>query len=130
MSTKLSVLERQQIIYEILLVAMGSSRVINANSPKVDLFWVLKTVLTGGAPFRCTTKQTMISVLRKSPVWSKVKPFLEYSDSTCDRKGCQCGEWIHESGTGKCNGHHYVNGYSLANKVPCQCLEFIPKDFK
>ena len=130
MSTKLSVSERQQIIYEILLVAMGSNRVMGANSPKVDLFWILKAVLTDGKPYKCTTKQTMISALRKSPVWSKVRPFLEYGDSKCDRKGCQCGAWQHESGTGKCNGHHYVDGYTSASKVPCQCLGFIPKDFK
>jgi hypothetical protein len=130
MNTGLSLEERLQIIHEVLLVVEENAKVRGAASPKMDLFWILRAIHQDGAPYRCTTRQILVAALRKSPVWMKVKPFLQYAERICARKGCHCDASQHQDNTGKCGGYHYVGQWSNGNRIECQCPGFIQKDFK
>lgn len=131
MSTGLSLEARLQIMHEIMLVVERNDKIHGADSPKVDLFWVLRAIHMDGEPFGCSTKQLLINTLRKSPVWPKVKPFLRYNDTTCGRPKCQHWSYEHKKDTGKCNGKIYTSGQKYVGPtVPCPCQEFVQKDFK
>ena len=128
----LSNTEKAALIYEVMLVAAFCKATDGADNPKIDLFRVLDAIMKDKT-YSCTTRQTMIMTLRKSPVWEKVRPFLEYGDYTCARKGCQCSRYSHKDETGKCESVHYKNDpnhYGHYTKTPCTCTGFIPKDFK
>lgn len=125
MSTGLSTEERLQIIHEVYLVIAHSSRVVCANSPKVDAFWLVRAILEDTV-IPCTTKQALYSVLRKSPVWGKIRPFLKYNNTNCGRKGCQCYEFEHSGQNKSCTGHHWKGNV----KTLCKCPGYIKKDFK
>jgi len=131
MSTGLTIEARLQIMHEVMLVVEQSDKVHSTDSPKADLFWVLRAVHTDGEPYRCSTKQLLIGTLRKSPVWTKILPFLEYNDTSCGRPKCQHGDYEHTKRTGKCTGKVYTSGQKYHGPtVPCTCQGFIQKDFK
>jgi hypothetical protein len=116
---------RLQIIRNLFLATVNNDRVLGASTPKEELFYLVKAILEEKV-YASTNRNTLIQVLKKSPVWQEVLPFLQNSDVACGRKGCQCHKYYHKDGP--CTGHHYGRK-SPYLRTACICPGFMQKEF-
>lgn len=125
-----SIEERLQVVREIFLVTTHNKSVYSADTAKSDIYCLVAAILED-KDFSCNSKQRCVQVLKKSPVWEKVKPFLVNNDNSCARGKCHCGSYAHTKGKGKCSGNHYkrTGGSGGWKQVPCECQGFIAREF-
>lgn len=115
---------RLHFINELYLVIGQSTRVDNHITIQADCFWLIKAIVND-TTHRINNKCGLVQVLKKSPVWEKVKVFMENSDMRCKRKGCNGHLSDHNGPNGVCLSSHYVR-YSLP-RMKCTCPGFVPK---
>lgn len=121
--TNLSTEDRLQLVYELFLVVGNHPKVLEADAPKRDTF-SLSNAIIRGETFPISSNQTLLRVIKKSPVWEKIKPFLRCIDSECASKGCKHSSYWH---TDK-NGCEKSN-YRITPSPRCGCRKFIQKVF-
>ena len=129
MNTNLPLESRLAVVHEIFLVVGRNSRICDHYRSHTSVFNLVLTILEDGV-YDCTARESLISVLKKSPVWEKVKPFLKNDDPGCARKGCNCHYVDHEGNTGKCSGTHYGKwDGSKYDMKKCTCPQYVKKTF-
>lgn len=127
MSTGMTIEERLQIVREVFMVIGHHKDIVSAESPKADSFYLVRAIVEDGT-YSCTAKQRLIGILKKSPAWVRVRPFVKNDDTSCGRKGCQCSKYLH--GNGPCIGSHHKLVSGKYTTIKCTCMGFIQKDFR
>lgn len=129
--TKLSIEERLQIIREIYLVIGHNDTVLDTNTPKIDNFYLTRAILEDKV-YLCNNKQRLVGILKKSPVWAKVLPFIENNDNSCARKGCSCGKYSHTGPKEACVSSKYKRDKITRKWIgtKCSCPGFVKKKFE
>lgn len=129
---------RLDLVREIYMAVGHNKKIERADSPKIDMFYLVKAILEDGPQFSCTARQTLIGTLRKTAVWPKVRPFLVNGDKSCGRKGCGHSTYYHDIGTDK-SCSKVTTRYSntvwpvkpiVISQTPCNCTGFVAKEFK
>jgi hypothetical protein len=133
MATGWSLEARIALLYECWLAAGHEKSVQEADGPHQDWFHLTQAILDD-TTFQCTTRQRLISQLKKTAVWPKVLPFLSNGDGKC--ADCKHNEWHHggygkNSGTKACSHQPYVHtnqGSTVGER--CKCKKFVRKPMK
>lgn len=99
--------QKAYLIYELMLWAITNEKVNSADTPKANLFELMRTIVNDSrAPMRGSSGQLFIQQLRQSgELWEKVRPFLRNSQDYCVNR-------IVGGHTNKCGHSHedHVNG--------------------
>lgn len=127
MSSGLSIDRRLQIIHEIYLVIIENDEVKSADTPKVDSYWLIRAIIQDRT-YGINTRTLLYRVLKKSPVWQSVQPFLCNVDTSCKNKQCEHSPEKHIDGA--CTGRRYT-GYNAVTKesvyVSCDCKSYVSR---
>lgn len=123
--------EKSSLIYELIYFASNNIRILNADSPKIEIFHICKGIILGISRI-VNTRQIIVQELKKhKELWNKVKPLLHNYSSKCTTvigdsrppvKSLElCNHYPSEHMNGKCSGNMYklVNGNW--KMVPCSC---------
>jgi hypothetical protein len=123
MATGWPIEARLQLVRELYLVIGNNQRIKDATNPKADSYWITRAILFDEV-YATDNRCTLIKVLKKSPIWEKLQPFLKNSDTSCARKGCSAREEHHIAG--RCIGT-WCGTWPRPADFQCACKEFIPK---
>jgi hypothetical protein len=128
--SQLTIEERLQIVREVYLVIGNNKTVLTTNTPKIDSFFLTKAILEDKV-YSCNNKHRLIGVLKKSPVWPKILPFIKNNDFHCARKGCSCPSYEHTGCENEClNTKRKWNAATKKyDRIPCKCPKFVRRTF-
>lgn len=128
MSTGIPLDSRLDLVHELFLaVGQPGSRAMNHDTSIRDLLYLTRSILFDREPYGITMRQILCQEMKKTPIWSRVLPFLRHGEMTCARKGCNCLPICHPN-NGACSGLH--TDWSQPGpgvKTPCQCPGFIQR---
>lgn len=129
--------EKSSLIYELMYFASNNARVLNADSPKVEIFHICKGIISGISR-TVSNRQILIQELKKhKELWDKVKPFLYNESNKCttdispalatNRELCNHHLSLHVNG--KCYGQKYkfVDEKLCWVLCPCKSLKYTIK---
>lgn len=123
---ELTLEERLQLVNELFLAVGDNERVKQAASPQAHVYWLVRAILRN-TTHPCNRKETLVQVLKKSPLWDKIYPFLCNDSYACGRKGCGCGAYVHTDNIGVCKGYHVDYSKAPYPTTKCNCQGYIVK---
>lgn len=134
MATGWPIEARIALLHECWLAAGHAKSVQEADGPHKDWFYLTQAILDD-TTYGCTTRQRLISQLKKTAVWPKVLPFLRNRDGKC--AVCKHSEWRHGGVSkaslpgGECSYQSYnYSGHVTTLGEKCKCKKFVRKPMK
>lgn len=128
--------EKAALVYDIMRFAVGRDIIWNADSPKIDAMWVIRSIVID-TQHLTSNRGVFIRELKKSgDLWLRVQPFLLNNDHSCGTPKCQHYSQSHAEGIGACCGQvsTYITTPTPGNQwaghynhSTCKCTGFRPK---